>query len=273
MDTCKLTGKKGKFVSSHIIPKALTKPAARGMPFVESGDGKRPRRRWSSWTDKHLVVQAGEDLLASLDSWAIAELRRLKLIWSGWGPLQNLGSLHDVIPGSTWGVRDLNISEPTRLRLFYLSLLWRAAASSRPEFAGIAIPSEDEEKLRQMLLARRSDPLSFYPTSLTQLSTLGITHNITPFAQVKTNPATDVSEACEVPFFRFYFDGLIAHVHRHTSDNGETVGLGPLVVGHGTKLVVSTVTYEESFERENMESLITDTHKKWPDVMAKLSGS
>ncbi|MDI2090140.1 hypothetical protein [Commensalibacter oyaizuii] len=36
---CKLTGSKGKFVKSHIIPKAFTRPLRRGDSFVQGGVG------------------------------------------------------------------------------------------------------------------------------------------------------------------------------------------------------------------------------------------
>jgi hypothetical protein len=59
---CKLTGKRGNFVKAHIIPKALTRPAEKGLPFVQGGQGSRPVRRWDSWYDDHLVIQAGENI-------------------------------------------------------------------------------------------------------------------------------------------------------------------------------------------------------------------
>jgi hypothetical protein len=81
---CKLTGEKGKFVKSHIIPAALTTPEGTG-PLTQGGRGRPPIRRWSSWYDPCLVTQAGEAILAEYDNWAIQELRKNKLIWSSWG--------------------------------------------------------------------------------------------------------------------------------------------------------------------------------------------
>jgi hypothetical protein len=40
----------------------------------------------------------------------------------------------------------------TRLRLFYLSILWKTSISSQKMFAGIKLPESDEEKLRTMIL-------------------------------------------------------------------------------------------------------------------------
>src|SRR5260370_16132745 len=82
-DICKLTGDKGKFVDSHLIPQAFTRPPA-GEGFISGGEGSRPKRNWSSWYDQKLVTERGEQLLANYDDWAIKELRRLELVcWSG----------------------------------------------------------------------------------------------------------------------------------------------------------------------------------------------
>jgi hypothetical protein len=268
---CKLTGASGRFVDAHLIPKALTRPAERGLPFVQSGQGgQRPVRRWSSWSDKGLVTQVGEDILTALDTWAIPQLRKHQLVWSGWGPMQSLAAGHEKIPGTSWGVRTISGIDPTRLRLFFLSLLWRAAATDRPEFAEIVLPLEDQERLRQMLVEGSAGPIDFYPAHLIQLSTMGTVHNLAPLRGEKVLPATESLQPKAIPIFRFYFDGLIAHIHVHSSDDGDTQELGPMVVGADDELIVSTVTYEHSFERENLGFLMEEAHRDWPEVMAKI---
>ena len=266
---CKLTGEYGKFVASHLIPKALTRPAKAGLPFVEAGLGKRPTRRWNSWYDGRLVIRAGEDVLSALDDWAIRELRKHRLVWSGWEPSQSLLD-HTQMPGTPWGIREVEGIDPRKLRLFFLSLLWRAAATERPEFSDVTLPSADLEKLRLMLLESRPEPLSFYPVRLIQLSTVGVVHNHTPITDVKHIPAIDGQPERQIPIFRFYFDGLIAHVQRQAHDDGETEALGPLVVGNQTKLVVSTVTYEGSLQHMHLRSVMEEALEGWPEVMTRL---
>jgi hypothetical protein len=102
---CKLTGKKGKFVRSHIIPAALTRLEAPNR-LIQSGPEDRPKRRASSGYDPHLVIDAGEAILARYDDWAITELRRNRLIWSSWGPMTRLApsDLKLVVPDSNWGL-------------------------------------------------------------------------------------------------------------------------------------------------------------------------
>ncbi len=264
-----MTGAHGRFVKAHLIPNALTRPEKPGLPFIENRNPARPVRRWSSWYDDQLVTKHGEEILTELDTWAIGELRKHRLIWSGWGSASDLQD-GDRIPGTPWGLRKVKISNPKRLRLFFLSLLWRAAASNRFEFGEVVLPSEDLENLRQMLLNENPEPPSFYPAMLTQISTLGVIHNLVPLAQIKIVPSVDGGRDQKIPIFRFYFDGLVAHVHRQSSDSGVTAELGPMVVGGEADLVISTVTYEHSFERTNLDVLRAEAFRLWPDVLAKL---
>jgi hypothetical protein len=255
---CKLTGTEGVFVDSHLIPKALTRPDKMGLPFIQYGSGTLSRKRWSSWYDPQLVTQSGEMILSAIDTWAIAELRGKKLVWSGWGDSRTLGSLHHPISGTPWGIRKLEGINRARLRLFFLTLLWRAAVTALPEFSEVDLPPEDLEQLRQMICLGNVEPISFYPAQLTQLSTLGVIHNHTPIAQMKTIPSLDSTPPRDIPIFRFYFDGLIAHIHRQSSDDGYTSDLGNLIVGAEETLVINTQTYEESFQQLNMESVISE---------------
>ena len=269
---CKLTGAQGKFVKSHLIPKALTKPAIEGGHLIQSGHGRRPTRRWSSWYDCSLVVQAGEDILSALDTWAITELRRHKLVWSGWSKGDPALSAHEhkLIPGTTWGIRQIEGLDPRRLRLFLLSLLWRAAASDLHEFSEIVLSAEELEQLRSMIVTGSPDPLSFYPVQLIQLSTLGPIHNLAPLAQTKVLPGFGDQPERTVPIYRSYLDGLIAHMHRPSPNDFHPDGLGPLNVGGESRLTVSTVTYEESFQHVNLDAVRGAAHEAWPDIMARL---
>jgi len=82
---CRL-GQYGRFVVSHIIPRALTRPSVPGRCFVQAGNGDRPTRRFDSWYDPELVMRVGEDLLADLDSAGIELLRRHQLLeWKRYG--------------------------------------------------------------------------------------------------------------------------------------------------------------------------------------------
>lgn len=266
---CRLTCKKGRFVKSHIIPAALTRPEREGANLVQYGQGTRPIKRWSSWYDRSLVIEEGESVLARYDDWGIATLSKHKLLWSSWGPMLSLGTGDfRPIPATPWGVRSISGCDTKRLRLFFLSVLWRAAATRLPEFAEVRLPDDELEKLRSMVLEGNPEPLWFYPISLTQISTRGIAHNHAALALTKFVPAPSAPE--EVPFFRFYFDGLIAHIQRPGKRDAIVAELGPLIVGNEDTITVSTVTFEGSSQRTNLLHTVSEAYRDWPQHMDAL---
>jgi hypothetical protein len=59
-----------------------------------------------------------------------------------------------------------------------------------------------------------------------------------------------------MPTFRFYFDGLVAHMHIGLPNSYSIERLGNLLVGAESTLVLSTVTFEDSLQYLNMRALI-----------------
>ncbi|MEY9717845.1 hypothetical protein ABIA22_000335 [Sinorhizobium fredii] len=244
MSICKLTGKTGKFVKCHLIPKALTKPDTAGMPFTEF-DGLQPKKVFSSWYDTTIVTREGEDVLADLDNWAIAYLRKSRLVWSGWGPVTTMADAFQKVPfGTGQGVREVEVPEPTMLKLFFLSLLWRAAVSRRPGFRDISLPEEEVALLTEALLSGDPQGANFFPTSLVQIYTLGDIHNHTPVMDRKSVPELNGVPKHDIDFVRFYFDGLVAHLNINLPYDGD----GAIFVGTGKRLVVTGVPYEASLQ-------------------------
>jgi len=251
---CKLTLSHGLFVKSHLIPLALTMPMPKGFPLMQFKTGTRSIRRWSSWYDMSLVTKEGEKILTELDTWAISELRKNKLVWSGWGSSRSLGSFHIPFDDTGMGIRIIESIDPKKLRLFFLSILWRAASTTLPEFTEVQLSQQDMEKLRLMIISRETEPLAFYPAHLTQLSTIGHIHNHAPTASViELSESGDDAKIKLLPVFRFYFDGLIIHMHRHAlADDGYTSTLGNWTVGASETLAIMTISFEKSFQHYNL---------------------
>jgi|SRR5665213_971646 len=256
---CKLTMESGRFVDSHIIPKSLTRAEGLEPGLAQLGNG-RMERRWSSWYDPSLVIETGEKILSDYDSWAVAVLRKHKMVWSGWGPMQSLVDV-EPIRGTPWGIRKIEFEvqgDSKRLRLFLLSILWRASATTRREFSEIQLPKDDLEKLRRMVLEQNPEPLDFYPASLTQLSTLGVRHNHSPIAFTKQIPLLGGEPGYEEPVFRFFLDGLIVHFSRLSIEKNAALNLGPLRVGGANSITISTVRYEDSAQAQNLAIVATE---------------
>jgi hypothetical protein len=271
LGTCKLSGVYGTFVRAHLIPKAVTRPDLRGAYFIQAGKGSRPSKRFDSWYDEELVTRKGEDVLTTLDTWAISELRRHKLIWSGWGDDHALRiDDHVAMPDTAWGARSIDGIDAERLRLFFLSLLWRAAATTRPEFSEVTLGDDELIQLQEAVLRRQPPPDGFYPLHLIQLSTKGEAHNQTPVAMTKHLPADGDDSERLVPIYRFYFEGLIAHFIRPPATGVHPSPVTALAVDRGHSIIVTTITYEGSFQQENLARLKFEAFSAWPAPMTKL---
>ena len=269
--TCKRTGDNGPFVKSHMIPKALTYGAEKELPFAQAGRDVAPIKRWDSWYDKRIVTQAGETILEAYDDWAIRELRSYQLVWSGWGKSKTVPADVMNIPDSGgWGVRKIKGIDGRRLRLFFLSLLWRAAVSEMVEFKEVRLHASDIRRLRNMVRDGDPDPPGRFPIVLVQLSTVGAIHNLVPLEQRKPKQPW-LKNGPSYPIFRFYFDGLIAHIHKEISEE-EIKDLGPMIVGNQEDIAVSTVPFETSWQRENLSELIREVEARWPERLAKIPG-
>ena len=265
---CFLTGKRGGFVKAHIIPEALTKPSIAGEHFIQAGRGERPVKRWTSWYDPSLVTVEGEKILAAYDSWGIAELRRLKLVWSSWhnGKTPEFADWQPM--GDTGhGVRIIEYSEGEKLRLFLLSILWRAAASRLPEFRNVRLAAGQLRRLGQMLVNQTSSPDYLFPACLVQLSTYGPRHNYTPTADRKSTGSTKRKSD---RIFRFYFDGLILHFHRDLN-KPSWKSMGDMAVQPGKQLGIITVPYEISRQVEILDHETNLAELEWSDVIRKLA--
>ncbi|MDJ0992218.1 MAG: hypothetical protein QNI90_01465 [Dinoroseobacter sp.] len=244
LGTCSLTGTKGKFVKSHILPKALTKPAVSGAPLMQTTFGQGLKKRFSSWYDPQLVVRKGEDILADADSEGIRELRRLGLIWSSDAfPPQPLEQLS---PGlSLLEFCDIDASKIWRL---FAACVWRASASKLMDLDYFDLSTDLEDKLASCLLDGTCD-FNAVPISLTLLTTVGEIHNHSP--TVEKMPVPGSVEMVDIA--RLYLDGLIAHMHLHVSER-EIPPSGALFLGFDNRLVVIGREMDGSAQAERIVS-------------------
>lgn len=265
---CRLTGATGKLVRAHIIPEALSGSSESGKPFIQGGRGERPIRRWTSWYDQNLVTSDGEQFLAAYDAWGIKELRRLKLVWSSEGdePVQDYQDWTGF-GDSGHGVRILPYASGAKLRLFLLSILWRAAASRLPEFNQIRLPQRQLRRLGGMLMDGQALPNYFLPACLIQLDGIGARHNFTPMAGKKV---IHEGSRGKVRIFRFYFDGLAVHFHRDL-DVKSWRNMGDLCVQDGNRLGVITVPFANSLQNEIVDRETSSVETMWPEVLARLT--
>jgi len=251
---CKLTNQRGKYIKSHIIPAALTRPSLKGNCFLQFGENQRQKKRWSSWYDPELVTAEGEKYLTDLDTWAVKVLRKHKLVWSGWNGQAELDkNLHNT-DAQFGGIRIVEGIDPIKIRLFFLSILWRIAATNLNEFSYAVLPKNDLEYLRLMIINNNPEPQSFYPFQLTQLVTKGFMHN---HAGVKMDLQINSGGYNSFPIFRLYFDGLIIYVYLGLKLPGSIDKLKGILVGSSNSLIVTTVPFDHSLQFKSIQEAFT----------------
>lgn len=258
---CALTKTCGKFVKSHIFPLALTRLERTGEKFVETGIGLGIKRRSNSLYDSALVNRVGEDILADIDSKGIDILRRHKLVWSGWNGEEYLNSDDQVFFEEKPHHRLIHIHDTQALQLFFLSLIWRAAASSRPEFNDFKLNHDELENLKLRILNKNPGDFKEYPIQLFQLYTLGIHHNRTPLMEQKEIIDVDGPTQRTTDYARLYFDGLIIHINLpRGKDMSQTYQ--QTCLGTPGPTIVFLHRFEDSRTNENIIEMINTVHKE-----------
>jgi len=265
---CKLTLKTGTFVKSHLIPLCFSGPSE-GQYFIDGTPGGRPTRRPTSWYDRALVVRKGEDVLSELDSSAAIELRKGKLVWSGWSGDSDVQE--EVAPnsGEKFGLRTVSGLDVLNLRVFFLSILWRAAASNLPQNAHVKLPANELEQLRLMVLHKNPYPLSFLPVQLTQLTSLGPRHNLGPLKMKLPFKLEVEKEELFLQSYRFYFDGLVANIFFDMSFELHE-SMSAIYLGGDDSVLAVCVPYDESFQASNIQQHQYEAVTNYPDTMIKL---
>lgn len=258
---CKLTGKHGKFVASHILPRALTRLSHSGDKVREAALGVRPQWRPATWYDDRLVIREGEDILEEIDAPAIEVLRKHKLVWSSFkcdAPF----SPEDLTPfGEGVNLRELCLGSADELRMFFLSIVWRAAASSRSEFVDVQLAEEMLEDLRQRVLTRDPGSVWDYPIILDQLITRGATQNRTPIMEDSNLPVNGTKGLASVASIRIYLDGLVAKVMLAKGlDLDRTAG--GIFIGTLDRSIILARPFEQSRTKENMIEVISDSVRR-----------
>lgn len=256
---CSLTGDNSVFVRSHILPKALTKLSDNGERYLEKSLNSRSVWRSNSWYDYSLVTRKGEDILSEIDTNGIKVLRENMLVWSGWKkrwsalPSEYFLQRTMQYNGGLLRFRRLDSLDTSAIRQFYLSILWRAASSSRHEMKDIKINDEKLEIIKRIILDKTLDKNHIFPMDLDQIVTRGIHHNRTPIYE---NLAFKYNDE-EVTFgcFRIYFDGLVCRIYDSIEDDNVFSDLSEMLI-QDNRVTLICRNFEHSRSCENLSDVI-----------------
>ncbi|BEK72539.1 hypothetical protein EATA6166_04310 [Enterobacter asburiae] len=251
---CALTGNRGLYVKAHIIPLAVTRLDVLGERARQTGLDVIPGWRSTSWYDDELVTQSGEDILKAIDSDGINDLKKHKLIWSGWQNEWN--KLPEEYISHRFSehlaVRKLDNVSFDAIRLLYLSILWRSISSKRKEMAYVKnLSTINMDLLRDMVINRNPSDYFKFPMVLNQISTRGTLHNRTPIFEERA--FDDITLGC----YRIYFNGLVCSIY-DTVDENIAQKFDRLVLKNNAENLVLLNTWESSREYEEMKAMMQD---------------
>ncbi len=209
---CKLTGTKGPGVDAHIIPESFYQfPKHNRKPSRVIQLGKQP----SSWPttkgeyDPNIVTIEGESHFSTWDGYACRFL-----IQKG----QDAVLLHD---GSSMRAIQISDFDYDKLKMFFISLLWRAGVTSREMFRHVRL-GDHESRLRGRIL--RNDP-----GDAEDYSVILAVYQDTPdhgFPMIEPR----AERLKKIRFYRFYLSHFVALVkcdQRPTPDPLDSIMLSP----------------------------------------------
>jgi hypothetical protein len=269
---CKLTRKEGRFVKSHIIPRALTDLALDKVARIQYGGGNdRPSLRFTSWYDESLVIDEGERKLAKIDDDAIKVIEKLGISWR-YFPLKQENVSRTNIDGTDFEIIQIQTDGQPVLKLFFLSLLWRASFSSRRECRTIRLDILSREKLRKIINGEVKPGFADFPCVLVLMTTVGPPQVDTPRRDRMAVPQIAPNIRPSEKIFRFFLNGLIVHIGRKASDFRLAENWRWRNVGVSEKLILIGRPYEGSRQMEVIDSLEDELEMKWPEQAKTIYG-
>ncbi|MBI4825966.1 MAG: hypothetical protein HY807_06030 [Nitrospirae bacterium] len=165
---CKLTGKEGKGVSAHIIPKsfyAIDPDEKLPTKLLTSTEGHYPKRCPIGIYDNTIVTEEGERIFSEWDDYAAEILLDKK---SDFEPMSHNGKIFAF---------QISEYDYTKLKLFVLSVLWRASVSSQPFFRRVNL-GPYEKLLRETLLSGNPQDTNWFAVSIAKWSDHVIGHRM-----------------------------------------------------------------------------------------------
>lgn len=162
------------------------------------------------------------------------------------------------------GVRMIESIDANKLRLFFLSLLWRALSTKIKEFAHLENIGVDLRELGGFLIRKESGPANYHPISLTQMDSRGFTHNHTPTIQ-EVEFSFDGGNR-KLLYYRFYMQGIVAHIYPKGCD--DLFLTAPVTfIGGAEKLWVFTRRFEKSKQYTEACEVMEESAKRWPSAV------
>ena len=261
---CSLTGESGPLVKCHIIPRSLTycsNRLRRGKSealFIEISVNHRPKLAPTSWFDSEIVSSLAENRLSQIDTTGLEILKRHSLVESAVGSL-------------TPGPQEFHLSadELCALRRFLLSILWRAAETTRPEFAEVSLDIEAREKLRKYIIGKGDLSVADFPIAARRLVGNFTKFNTAPYRDVRQIISMRTGKRIISEEFIFYMSGLYVSFGGKINDVPRLKALKDRALGHFQVWIVDQVNSDEAMR--SLAQLKKKASESWPADLSRMA--
>jgi hypothetical protein len=189
---CKFCGNERELVKAHIIPAGFFRRLRQGqgsLELVTNRAGEYHKKTWTGVYDKTIVCDDCEHIWEEWDDYAQKLLA---------GEPLNGQALYHGSQKIGYVVKDF---EYKKLKLFFISMIWRASVSSHPFFAKVSL-GEFEEIAKKHIA--NGDPGHSEDFSVTLAK---FDH---PLAKSTLDPHED--KYSDVNYYRFYLASYIAYI-------------------------------------------------------------
>ncbi|MBU4211185.1 MAG: hypothetical protein KKD33_01225 [Verrucomicrobia bacterium] len=192
---CKLTGKFGPGVKAHIIPEAfyLIKPDQAHLLLLTNTPGRFSKRSPIGVYDETIVTADGEAIFGLWDNYAA------DLLLNHLADAQQLTHLDSRVVGYRFASYDYR-----KLKLFFLSVLWRAGASSHEFFRRVKLGAHLDVLKNHLLAADPGTPDDYAVT-------LALFDDDPEWAKI-IDPFPERYGENRIWFYRLYVGNFIAYV-------------------------------------------------------------
>lgn len=190
---CKLTGLEGKPAKAHIIPESfylIDKEAKQPLKLVTNTAGTYPKRSWTGVYDETIVTQEGEKRFLDWDDYAY------KLL------VEQINTARPLEYKNTVMAYVYDSFDYDKLKLFFLSVLWRAGVSSHAVFKRVRLGPHTEILIKAICECRPGNS-EFYST------VLAFFNDDQTWAKIM-DPFPERFD--EIKFYRFYLGNIVAYI-------------------------------------------------------------
>lgn len=221
---CRLCRQKKFLIKAHIIPAGFYRPlkTEKTVPEIHTNiEGAFPQRSPVGIFDRNILCRECDALMGPWDQHAQNIL------------LKDIPEESSIFHHRKRVAYQITKFDYKRLKLFFVSLLWRASISTHVFFKRISLGSQ-EEILRDMILNQRPGSLKSYPVTLARFEN--------PAANGILDPHPEVFD--DVKFCRFYLTGYVVYIQ--VDDKPPPSFLGDFAIKENEPITVIMRNFAES---------------------------